>query len=330
MDPARLAADLKGKSENPKAVIASNFVLTGTASNCSGGVLPEGWVTCEESGRAGHGYAFLTRPGDEKLMAPRPIKGWGRFPREGIVLDAATGVVYMTEDRWDGCFYRYVPTNPKDYMGPGRLQALSIKGLKTTSPYPKPKDDQPTPRLWKDNQTWAVTWVDIDDPSAAKVTCRAQAIAKGATTFSRSEGIAWSGRSAWLSASLGGPAGAGQIFEYLPDASNSDVGKLVLRYEVSDRSILSCPDNVCMAPWQDLVMAEDNYSKNHQVTHQYIRGMDQKGRVYDIARNRRHFPGSKKPGAEFAGVCFSPDGKYLFVNLQSPENVTVAIKGPWA
>jgi secreted PhoX family phosphatase len=31
---------------------------------------------------------------------------------------------------------------------------------------------------------------------------------------------------------------------------------------------------------------------------------------------------------EFAGPCFSPDGKWLFVNAQK-AGVTLAITGPW-
>jgi len=32
--------------------------------------------------------------------------------------------------------------------------------------------------------------------------------------------------------------------------------------------------------------------------------------------------------AEWAGACYSPDGKWLFVNIQSP-GITFAITGPW-
>ena len=34
-------------------------------------------------------------------------------------------------------------------------------------------------------------------------------------------------------------------------------------------------------------------------------------------------------GSEWTGVNFSPDGKWLFVNIQSP-GFTAAITGPWA
>ena len=32
---------------------------------------------------------------------------------------------------------------------------------------------------------------------------------------------------------------------------------------------------------------------------------------------------------EFAGACFDPTGRYLFVNIQTP-GVTFAIAGPWS
>jgi secreted PhoX family phosphatase len=32
--------------------------------------------------------------------------------------------------------------------------------------------------------------------------------------------------------------------------------------------------------------------------------------------------------AEWAGACYSPDGRWLFVNIQTP-GVTFAITGPW-
>ena len=45
------------------------------------------------------------------------------------------------------------------------------------------------------------------------------------------------------------------------------------------------------------------------------------GTLFDFARNR----GSN---GEFAGATWSPDGKWLFVNIQRPA-ATYAITGPW-
>ncbi len=331
LDPKRLAQDLNlGQGRATRSIIESQFVLAGTAINCAGGKVPDGWITCEETTVERHGYAFLTKPGDSQLMAPRRIDSWGRLHREAIALDPKTGVVYMTEDRADGCFYRHLPKDPGDPFGEGRLQALVIPNVPNSSPYPKSAEGNPPKRLWSDNHSWKVRWVDVADPLAVQESCRAQAASQGATVFNRSEGIAWDGRSVWFVASLGGALRAGQIFQYEQDPDHLEEGTATLRYEVADRSVLSCPDNLTMTPWRDLLLAEDNYDIGGGCTHQYIRGMDRQGQVYDIARNRNNFLDQSDAGAEFTGACFSPDGRYLFINMQSPENVTIAIRGPWA
>ena len=75
------------------------------------------------------------------------------------------------------------------------------------------------------------------------------------------------------------------------------------------------PDNITFAPWGDALVAEDGSGD------QLIRGVTRDGRYYDVARNA-------KSGGELAGVCMSPDGFALFVNLQI-EGLTLAITGPF-
>jgi secreted PhoX family phosphatase len=70
-----------------------------------------------------------------------------------------------------------------------------------------------------------------------------------------------------------------------------------------------------MAPWGDLIVCEDTSN------HCGLVGISQDGSQYAIADN----PYST---SELAGVCFSPDGKTLFVNIQYP-GTTLAINGPW-
>ena len=48
------------------------------------------------------------------------------------------------------------------------------------------------------------------------------------------------------------------------------------------------------------------------------------GQFFDFAKNI--VPSYE--GKEFAGACFSPDGKTLFLNIQTP-GVTFAIWGAW-
>jgi secreted PhoX family phosphatase len=330
VDTLKLERDLDTRpGEVSSAVIRSHMALAGTDSNCAGGVVPEGWVSCEESSADGHGYAFLTRPEDEALGAPRRIDSWGRFHREAVALDPGTGIVYMTEDRSDACFYRHVPEDPAHPMGPGRLEALSIPGLRHTDPYPPPTSRTLPAPVWRDGQSWDVQWVAIPDRHARQETCRAQAARLGATGFTRTEGITRAGRDIWFLASTAGPMKAGQIYRYSPGGDPSAGGLLTLELEVRDRTVLSSPDNTTVAPWGDLILAEDNYNNHFGAEHQYLRGLTLEGQVYDIARNRDTRPAAGSPGAEFTGVCFSPDGRFLFANMQDPVQLTIAIRGPW-
>lgn len=327
VDPNRLQSELGlRKPVLSAAVVASHWVLAGTNNNCAGGDFDGGWVSCEETDQAGHGYAFLTRPTDDRASTPRRVDSWGRFRREAIVHDPQTGVVYMTEDHGKSCFYRFVPDDPAEPTGRGRVQALKVDGVPDSSPYDRDGAVEPK---WANGTRWSARWVTVTDPQAVSRPCREQAQESGATRFNRLEGVCRSERSIWFSASVGGAAAAGQIFEFVPGAQADSAGELVLRYEVTDRSILSCPDNLVMTPWGDLLLAEDNYNADAGCTHQHLRLMDARGEIVDLARNRNNFPARKSAGAEFTGACFSPDGRYLFVNLQAPEHVTVAITGPW-
>lgn len=312
--PSLLSDVLEVESDGPQAVISSNLVLTGTEFNCSGGHVPEGWISCEETDRVDHGYAFLTRIEDDKLVDPmeRRITSWGRLKREGVSVVPETGVVFMTEDHASGSFYRFLPLDPNSPMGDGRLQAMVVEGVADTDPE--------TPLAV--DASWPVRWVAIDDPQASGAPCREQGQARGASRFNRCEGSVWDGQSLWFIASTAGPVGAGQVFRYDPGTE-----RLHLVVQVTDRAVLSMPDNVCLAPWGDLIMAEDNYNAAGGATHQYIRGLRPDGSVYDLVRNPKNTPDDC--GAEFTGPCFSPDGKYLFLNMQTPMNVTVAIRGPW-
>lgn len=341
LDPSILQRELSKGIEESKAVKQANAVLVGTDRNCAGGHLQldgvDYWVSCEETYRDKHGYAFWTRVDDQGVVDARSrrLLSWGRFQREAIAVDPNTRIAYMTEDHPLGLFYRHLPKDKSNPLGPGQLQALRVDNLLHTDPQIS-KDakldcdgcliDRATAALSEGYET-AVKWVDIPDPSASKVFCREQGAALGATMFNRGEGIVYDPKQGhvYLVASTAGPLCAGQIFRYSPSSNT-----LSLFSQVTDRQKLSMPDNVTMAPWGDLILAEDNYN-SEGITHQHVRGMRMDGSVYDIVRNLNNASiDTCLPGGEFAGVCFSPEGEVLFVNIQSPENVTVAIHGPWA
>ena len=94
------------------------------------------------------------------------------------------------------------------------------------------------------------------------------------------------------------------------------IDQLELLAESPGPSVLDMPDNICMAPWGDLLVAEDGAGE------QFLRGITPAGKVYDLARNA-------KSSGEFAGICVSPAGDALLVNMQG-DGLTLAITGPLA
>jgi uncharacterized protein len=316
VDLAQLHRDLSSGTLVSTSVTASNQVLSGTNNNCSGGVVDGAWVSCEETSDPGFGYAFITRPDDDKVTAPRRIDRWGRFHREGVARDPNSGAIYMTEDREDGCLYRFVPADKNQPFGEGRLEALAVEGVAAMR-----ADVAPGARHFADGSRWSVRWVAVPDSQASSVLCRVQAQRAGGTSFRRCEGIEF-GDGLWFVATRGGGENAGQVFRFDP---RSDTLTMVL--EVTDRSVLSCPDNISFMPSGDLLLCEDNYEIGNGATHQCLRGLRADGSIYDVARNTLNT--EDDAGPEFTGPCWSPDGRVLFVNLQRPVHATLAIRGPW-
>jgi len=119
--------------------------------------------------------------------------------------------------------------------------------------------------------------------------------------------------------------GNGQVWAYNPRTE-----KLTLIVEAAaDGELLDEPDNVTVTPFGDLFLCEDS-SDNFQ----YIVGVNQAGEVYQFAKNVLFSQVTNDPakenfvGNEFAGACFSPNGRLFFVNVQTP-GITFAIWGPW-
>jgi hypothetical protein len=76
------------------------------------------------------------------------------------------------------------------------------------------------------------------------------------------------------------------------------------------------PVNITVPPHGDAVMCTDGDDER-----QFLAGITPDGRTFPLPPNRRS-------GEEFAGACFSPDGRTLFANIQVPGH-TFAIWGPW-
>ncbi len=317
---------------NPKTqkVETQYLSLGGTYRNCAGGPTPWGsWVTCEETvvraGQVGglvgkdHGYCFEV-PASEKvgLVEAIPLKDMGRFNHEAIAVDPKTKIVYLTEDRWDGLFYRFIPNVPGELAKGGKLQALAIRDGKSIDT-----------RNWSElksapfpvGQPMEVTWIDMKEADSPYDELRYEGFKEGATRFARAEGIWWGNEEVYISCTNGGRIKKGQIFRYKPSEhegtpeEKKQSGTIELFAEPNDIGLLQNSDNLTIAPWGDIILCEDTDSPPRIV------GITPKGEYYVIGQNIGY-------NSELSGATFSPDGSTLFVNIQH-EGLTLAITGDW-
>ena len=287
------------------ALVSSNLVLTGTSRNCAGGPSPWGWLSCEEIDEPGHGYVFLCDPSSSTLQPPQILPDLGRFKHEAAAVDVLRQVTYLTEDHAQGLVYRHVPHAPNRPFS-GSLFALKLATSK--------RQQLSTGLVIGDS--FEVEWVPITDPAAVHDSTRVQGARQGAARFSRGEGMWYHNNAVFISSTDGGPDSLGQIFRLDIDRTgHSD--QLTLIAQSESRRTFDSPDNLTVSPTGQLFIAEDGSAPN------LIRVMDHNNNVVPFARNALNDGSS-----EFAGICFSPDGNWLFTNLQK-EGLTLAIWGPF-
>jgi uncharacterized protein len=331
-----------------RQVLSSTALLGGTIWNCAGGATPwNTWITCEEeaanSGAMGapipHGYIFEVDAFATGPVEPLPIKPAGRFDHEAVVWHDES--LYLTEDRNGACFYRYTPTPRPSKAGDlaastGPLDALVVdshSNLDTSTGWPAAF-----------GEPLSVSWVTVPNPDPTNPNSppngvRHQAQALGAAVFERTEGCWLGDDRIYFDCTTGGPAGLGQVWELDPRAM-----ELRLIFQSDDASGLFHPDNLAVAPTDDLFICEDV----GEAVAPHIRGLTPDGLIYDFARAARGGLDVGTNWTEFCGACFSsvPRPKprsggldlstlTLYVNQQGaasetgPPEVTYAIWGPW-
>jgi secreted PhoX family phosphatase len=338
--------------------------LGGTLVNCAGGRAPWGtWLTCEEiktnalsSTGHKHGYVFEVHP-DAARTSGRPLVALGRFSHEAVAVDPRTGYLYMTEDdRNKSALYRFIPNEragrPGSLENGGRLQAARVRGRPNADlVIAHPGDEYP------------LEWVDIADPDLDSILAPmgfpdisagdtlsgpfAQAWSEGALRMSRGEGIFYAdGRMFIVDTSTGvdasGRRGRGYGAVWVLDLASQRLRALFVS---GDQSAAHNPDNITVSPRGGVVLCEDPDAAPSGSPDAYgpgtrLVGLTRHGEPYYLVKNNVELTSTQIANAgkqiaegdyrdsEFCGACWSPDGRTLFVNIQTP-GITVAITGPW-
>ncbi len=326
----------------------SSFAI-GTLGNCAGGVTPWGTIlTCEENydgfygERAEDGKAIIPSGYGWEKFYPNPPEhyGWvvevdpltgtcqkhialGRCAHEcATVKELPDGrvVVYTGDDKNDECLYKFISSKPQSLLD-GTLYVANLEQGRWES-----LDLNERPELQKHFSSQ--TEVLIQLRKASKLV--------GGTKLDRPEDIEIDPISGAVFITLTNNKPKGNYFGSILKVEEQDGQYDALSF-TSDTFLaggeetgFACPDNIAFDKAGNLWFASDISGRSiGNSTYQPFgnnglfvvpRSGDHAGEVLQI--------GSAPKDAELTGLCFSPDGKTLFLSVQHPGELTTDLRKP--
>jgi secreted PhoX family phosphatase len=279
--------DAEGKT------IDAYAILQNTSRNCAGGATPWGsWLSCEEIAT---GRVWECDPTGQSAAVVRPALGV--FNHEAVAVDERNHQLYLTEDKPDGCLYRFTADNLSSEGYPD----LSTGVLEVAVAEKDPAAEE---------DSLLLSWLAVPDPMAEAQETRYQV--PSAMHFNGGEGIAWFSEQVVFSTK-----GDNRIWSY-----QTETRQLKVLYDASSSltPILTGVDNVIVSAAGDIYVAEDGGDLQIVV-------IDSLGSLYPIAQLEGH------DKSEVTGLAFSPDGKRLYFSSQrgttglSENGITYEIQG---